>query len=149
MIYRLLYKLLYDAADIRNRVATNIYASNVPAGVKGECIVMRRVSGSPNSYLESESDLATRMVQIDFYSKSATDAESGWELIRNAISGRGPENVQVLNSSGTESTIRLGAINLIRPGDEIDEPHDGSDQWSYRFSGDFEVFHSQNVPTHA
>jgi hypothetical protein len=54
----------------------------------------------------------------------------------------------VLNDVGGETTVAVSSINLLRPGMFLDAPTDGSDAWTKRFSGDFEVFHSQDVPTH-
>jgi hypothetical protein len=147
VIYRLLYKLLHDQADIRDRVGTRIYAENVPAGVQGECIVIRLISGEAQNHLANEADLAQRDVQIDFYAARAAAAESGFELVRLLLSGFSGE-VDVLNDQGSVTAVEVSSINLLRPGMFLDAPTDGTDVWTKRFSGDFEVFHSQDVPTH-
>lgn len=149
MIYRLLYRLLHDAPDIRNRVGTRIFSHNAPAGTKGECIILRRISGTVNSHLTNEATLAQSTMQIDFYAKTARDAESGGELVRMLLSGYQRSAVSVLNLQGTETSVTLDACNLLRPGEVVDEPRDGSDQWSYRSIADYELFYSQDVPTHA
>lgn len=147
MIYRILGKLLRDSADIRDRVATRIYFENAPAKTQGECIIIRNISGSVNNHLTNETGVAQPLVQIDFYAENASKAHSGYQLVRNLLSGyRG--TATYLDDDGEESTAEIQGCNLVRPGALVQEPRDGSDQWSYRYSADFEVFHEQTVPTH-
>lgn len=147
MIYRILYSLLHDSAAIRDRVAFRIYPENAPAKTQGECIVIRQISGSINNHLLNESDCAQMTMQVDFYAESATKAHSGYQLVRNRLSGHSGA-ATYLDDAGEESTSAVSACNLIRPGTLVNEPRDGSDRWSYRVSADFEIFHSQSVPTH-
>lgn len=155
MIYRLLGKLLYDQPDVRNRVGTRIWLENQPAfnslaaDQKGACIIIRNFSGSTETHLTNECDMAMPMVQVDFYDASATKAHSGFELVRRLLSGYGPETVAVLNDEGEEEDVFVSSIILRRPGMYTEEPRNGSDVWVHRYTGDFEVFHSQSVPTHA
>lgn len=148
MIYRILYSLLHGSADIRNRVGARIYPERVPAGVEGECIVVSHVSSEVENHLQNESDCAIPTIQLDFYSNTVTTAESGYQLIRNLLSGfRG--DVVHLGSDGEEETTHISGCNLIGPGMLEEEPADGSDQWIFSYSADFQIFHSQSVPTHA
>lgn len=149
MTYRLLYKLLHDDTEITDRVGTRIYAENAPAKTVGPCIVLRMLSTDPSYHLQNETSVAAVTMQVDYYDSSATLAEVGYQLIRNLLSGRTPANVTVLNELGEEETVRVQAVVTRRGGMLIADPRDGSDRWSYRFSADFELFHSQDVPTHA
>lgn len=145
MIYRLLYKLLHDAAEVRNIVGSRIFAEHAPASTQGACIVLRLLGGSPEYHLGGESDCSVRSVQIDCYEESSTRAETLCEWVRNRLSGfRGSVDVLV---NGEEVATDVHEIRLVRPGALIEEPQDGSDRWSYRWSADYEVFHEQSVPT--
>lgn len=155
MIYRLLGKLMHDQPDIRNRVGTRIWFENQPefnklaADQRGPCIIIRNFSGSAETHLQNECDMAMPMVQIDAYDQTATKAHSLHELIRNLLSGYGPATVSVLNDEGEEEDVRVSSIILRRPGMYTEEPRNGSDVWVHRYTSDYEVFHSQSVPTHA
>ena len=155
MIYRLLGKLMYDQPDIRNRVGSRIWFENQPefnklaADQRGPCIIIRNFSGSAETHLQNECDMAMPMVQIDAYDQSATKAHSLHELIRSLLSGYGPATVSVLNDEGEEEDVRVSSIILRRPGMYTEEPRNGSDVWVHRYTSDYEVFHSQSVPTHA
>lgn len=146
MTYRLIRKLLYDSPAVRSRVATRIFAENAPEKTIGECIIIRNLSGSAEMHMQGETDCAMPMVQIDCYAESPLRAESLWQLVRNRLSGYSG-SVDLLDSEGTEQTVVVSEFALRRPGMFIDEPRDSSDKWSYRYSADFEVFHSQSVPT--
>lgn len=148
MTYRLLYKLLHDSEYIRDRVGSRIFRGNAPAGTKGACIILRRMGATINSHLQNESSVAQQMMQIDFYDDTMARAESGGELLRMRLSCMQRTTVQVLDASGEEIDVIVDSIQLRRPGEVIDEPRDASDKWSYRHSADYEVFHSQAVPTH-
>lgn len=154
MIYRIIGKLLHDSPAIRDRVASRIHFENAPAQdplnptrTMGECIIIRYLSATVNNHLLNESDCAQPMVQIDFYAESVSKAHSGYQAIRNLLSGFNGE-ATLLDDVGTEATTRISACNLIRPGMLLEEPQDSSDKWRYRYSADFEVFHSQSVPSH-
>jgi hypothetical protein len=146
MTYRLIFVLLYESPNVRDRVATRIFAENAPEGTQGECIIVRNLSGSAEMHMQGETDCAMPTIQIDCYAESALRAESLWQLVRNRLSGYSG-SVSVLDSEGIEQAVVVSEFALRRPGHIIDEPHDGSDKWTYRYSGDFEVFHSQSVPT--
>lgn len=147
MIYRILGKLMHDSAAIRNRVGSRIFFENAPAGTQGECIIIRHLSGTANAHLLNESDCAQPMVQIDFYADSSSKAHSGYQLIRERLSGFSGA-ASYLDDDGEEATADVFGVNLLRPGALVNEPRDASDKWSYRFTADFEVFHSQTVPSH-
>lgn len=148
MIYRIIGKLLHDSAAIRDRVGTRIYFEHRPASdpLAGEYIVIRFISGAANNHLENEADCAEGDVQVDFYGQTVTDAERGYSLIRNRLSGFDAE-VTYLGSDGAEASADV-QCNLLRPGMLVSTPADASDQWAYQFSADFQVFYSQTVPTH-
>lgn len=147
MIHRILGKLLHDSAAVRDRVGERIYFEHAPAKTQGECIIIRHVSASANDHLSNESACAQPMVQIDFYADSSVRAHSGYEAVRNLLSGYSGE-ATFLGDDGDEETTRIYGCNLIRPGALVSEPRDASDRWRYRYSADFEVFHTQSVPTH-
>jgi hypothetical protein len=146
---------MHDQADIRSRVGTRIWFENQPAfntlaaEQKGACIIIRNFSGSAETHLQNESSMAMPMVQIDAYDSSVSKAHSLYQLIRNLLSGYGPETVSVLNDDGEEESVRVDAIILRRPGMYTEEPRNGGDVWTHRYTGDFEIFHSQSAPTHA
>jgi len=154
MIYRLLYKLLHDSDDIRNRVGSRIFAENAPAPrldaykrpIPEEYIVLRNFSGSADYHLEAETDCANPTVQIDCHATPATAAESLYQLVRNRLSGFSGV-VDVLGEGGTEEEMTVHECRIIRPGMTVESPRDASDQWSYNHSADFEIYHSQSVPT--
>lgn len=146
MIYRILYKLLHDSEEVRNRVGTRIFAENAPESTQGACIILRNLSGRAESGLDGETDCAMPTLQLDCYDDSATKAESLFQRVRNRLSGyRG--TVEVLDIDNAVTDIDVHEITLLRPGMFIEEPRDASDRWSYRYSGDFEVYHEQSVPT--
>lgn len=155
MIYRLLGKLMYDSPDIRDRVSNRIYfeyapeLKSIPEANRGPCIIIRNFSGQAETHLQNECNCAQPMVQIDCYDTTATKARSLYELVRLRLSGYGATTVEdVLDDDGDEVDIHVSAIILRRPGMYVEEPRDGSDKWSHRYTADFEVFHSQTVPTH-
>lgn len=143
-----MYKLLHDSAEVRNRVGTRIFPEHAPANTQGACIVLRHISGTTIDAVENETGLADNTMQVDFYDETITKCESGYQRIRNRLSAyRG--DVDILGDGGTEETIVVTGINLLRPGALVESPRDGSDKWSCRYSADFQIFHSQDVPTHA
>ena len=148
MIYRVLWKLLHDSEAVRNRVSTRIYGDYKPQDAPpGEYIILRHVSGTPIDAVENETGLADDVMQVDFYGQKVADCKSGYQLIRNRLSGyRG--TVDVLDYDGEEQEVKVTGINLLRKGSLIDLPQDGSDQWACRYSADFQVFYTQTVPTH-
>jgi hypothetical protein len=148
VIYYLLYALLYGCAEIKDRVGTQIYPENAPQGTVGECIVLRKLSGTAHNHLTNEADCVERLIQIDFYGRTVTEAEEGYELIQNLLSGYGPADVDV-ERSGTTTTVRVSTINRMRDSNTVDAPANGSDVWTKQCSCDFQIFHSQPVPTHA
>lgn len=149
MIYRLLYKLLHDAPDVRNIVGTRIYPEHAPAKTQGACIIIRNLSGAAETHLQNECNMAQPMVQLDCYDRTATKARSLYEVVRLRLSGYGATTVEdVLDDDGAEQDIVLSSIILRRPGMYVEEPRDASDNWTHRYTADFEIFHSQTVPTH-
>jgi hypothetical protein len=146
MIYRLLYKLLHDAEEVRNIVGTRIYPEHAPEKSQAACIILRHMSGEAEYHLAGESDCAHGIIQVDCYDASTTKAHRLYQWVRNAISGyRGV--AAVLGDGGTEEDVMVSEITILRPGALVDEPRDASDKWSYRWSADFNVFYSQSVPT--
>jgi iron-sulfur cluster repair protein YtfE (RIC family) len=148
MIYRLLYKMLHDAPEVANVVGARIFAEHAPENTIGACLVLNVISGTINSHLQNESDVAQPMVQVDCYDETPLKAERLYQRVRNLLSGWQPSSIDVLSWEGTDASVRVQAINLIRPGMSIEPPADASDRWKYRYSADFEVFHTQDVPTH-
>jgi hypothetical protein len=154
--YRLLGKMLYDSAAIKHRVSTRIYfeyapeLKSIPVDQRGDCLILRKLSSTPETHLQNECDMAMPMYQIDSYSSSQTKAESLHELVRNRLSGFGPSLVEdVLDSEGIESDVWVSAIVLESDYGYIEQPRDASDKWTHRFVALYKVFHSQPVPTHA
>lgn len=155
MIYRLLGKMMYDSPDIKNRVSSRIYfeyapeLKKIPLDQRGPCIVIRKVSGTAETHLQNECDKYAARMQIDCYDSTPTNAESLNELVRLKLSGFGPATVEgVLGSDGNEHDIRVDSIIRGTDGMYTDEPRDGSDKWTHRYLTEYEVFHSQSVPTH-
>lgn len=155
MIYRLLGKLMYDSPDIRDRVGTRIYfeyapeLKAIPVDQRGPCIIIRNFSGSAETHLQNECGMAMPMVQVDCYDASSSKAHSLYELVRLRLSGFGPDTVDdVLDDDGDTVDVFVAAIVLRRPGMYVEQPRDASDKWTHRYTADFEVFHSQSVPTH-
>ncbi len=147
MIYRLIYKLLYDAPGVRDRVGTRIYARQSPAGVTGENIVISLVGGTIHNHVSNECSVGERMVQVSFFADSAVLAESGFELVRLRMSGFADE-LEVLDPTGTPRDYTVQA-NLVAANDSVGSPQNASDRWAHQHSGDFQVFFEQDVPTHA
>lgn len=150
MIYRILYSLLHESANIRDKVGTRIWAENAPAGEppkKDEpYLVLKNFSGSAESHMAGESDCAMPMIQIDCHDKTANLAEQLYQRVRNRVSGfRG--TVDVVDDDSIPTTVAIHEIKLLRPGMTIESPQDASDRWSYNHSADFDVFHEQSVPT--
>jgi len=148
--------MLYESAAVRNRVSSRIYfehapeLKSIPVDQRGDCIIIRKLSSNPETHLQNECDMAQPTMQIDAYSTSPTKAESLHELIRNRLSGFGPAMVEdVLDSEGNEVDVWVSSIVLRRDNGYIEDPRDASDKWTHRFTADYEVFHSQSVPTHA
>ena len=146
MIYRLLYRLLYDSPDVRDRVGTRIYPERAPASVVRPFIVLRFAGSTVNAHLSNETGLAERLMQIDYFDDTASGAESGMERVRLLLSGYSGD-VDVLDDLGDEQTLSV-VVNLDDVGLIPYAPQDGSDKWIYRASTEAQVFHSQDVPTH-
>jgi hypothetical protein len=146
VIYRLGYKLLYDGADVRDRVATRIYAGQAPGGVAGEHIVMKVVGSQIHNHLTNEAAIGERMLQVSFFADTAVKAESGFELVRLRMSGFDDE-LEMLDPAGETRNYSIQA-NLVAANDQVSSPQDASDRWAHQHSGDFQVFFEQDVPTH-
>ena len=150
MICKALYKLLHDSAGVRDRVGTRIYADYAPQGSTGECIVLRELSEGPEYHLQNEADCLSTTVQLDYYSNAPMKARSGFRLVRSLLSGRGGPGDDVAHEDehGASVTTHLSSIVIRRAGALPEDPRDGSTEWRHRYSGDFEIFHSQTAPTH-
>lgn len=153
MIYRLIAKLLYESAAIRDRVHTRIHFERAPQhrpgepiGTIEERIVIGGLGGSADYHLLAECDSANPVIEVACTSDSSTKANSLYELVRNRLSGyRG--TVEVLDDLGIMQEIDVHEITIVRLGMLVEQPADASDQAPYRCSGDFSVFHEQSVPT--
>jgi hypothetical protein len=108
--------------------------------------VMSIVGGEIHNHLTNECGLGERMVQVAFYADTAVAAESGFELVRLRMSGF-KDDLEVLDPTGTPRDYTVQA-NLVRPGDLASPPQNASDKWAHQYSGDFQVFFEQDVPTH-
>jgi hypothetical protein len=153
--YRLLGKMLYDSAAVKNRVSTRIYFEHapelrsIPVDQRGDCLIIRKLGSSPETHLTNECDMAAPMYQIDSYSTSPTKAESLHGLVRNRLSGFGPDTItDVLDDEGELSDVFVSSVVMMRNNGYVEEPRDGSDKWTHRYTADYQVFHSQSVPTH-
>ena len=135
MIYRLLYKLLHDSAEVRNVVGSRIYAEHAPDSSQGACIILRVLSGDAHYHLTAESDCANPTVQVDCYDETTTKAHRLYQHVRNRLSGYSG-SVDVLDEDGTETSVVVSELTILRPGALVDEPRDASDRWSCRWSAD-------------
>lgn len=146
MNYHIVYQLIQDSQDLRDRVAHRVYPERAPKGTAVDYVVIRHVSGNVEYSLQNEIDCANPTFQLDYYAKTATLATSGFRLLRNRLSAyRGTVTVNV---DGTPTDIAVDSILCRRPGIVIEEPIDGSDQWTIRSSSVWEMFYQQSVPTH-
>ena len=147
MIYRIIGRLLHESEAVRNLVADRIFFEVSPAKVTGEFIVLSLTTTTVHNHLQNESDCAEPMVQVDFYAADASRAYSGFQAIHNRLSGFSG-SVEYLADDGDYDTTRVSSCNLISHRSLTLRPEDASDKWRFRYSGDFQVFHSQAVPTH-
>jgi hypothetical protein len=131
---------LLDDEDVRHVVAERCYAGRVPEGVKGAVIVLQLITRQHHYHLGNEADVVEPTVQIDCYEATSALAEELAEHVRNRLSGcRG----------ATAGDMTLQTAIIISDSSSTEEPRDKSDRWIYRVSVDYQIFHSQSVPTHA
>lgn len=151
MIHRVVGKFLNDSENVRNQLADTtpspgLYFERAPSGVEGKHIIVSNISGQAFNHLTNEASVGNAILQINCYGKHTTQAEQLYQAVRNRISGYQGE-VTFLTDDGTEDTVKI-AVVMMRPGMEINDPEDASDEWSYGMSADFSVIYEQTAPTH-
>lgn len=149
MIERVLYAFLRDSEDIRNVVGSRIYAGYAPANTKGPVIILRVISRSRQGKysLQNETDVTEAVVQIDCYEERASLAFELFENVRKRLSGYYGEVTHV-SSTGEETTTYIHSATILREDAVYEVRQDASDKWIDRYSADFQIIHTQPVPTH-
>ncbi|MCA9232502.1 MAG: DUF3168 domain-containing protein [Planctomycetales bacterium] len=137
MIEKDLKTYLQASAAISDVVGTRIYSSRVAQGIKGALIVLRNITSQREYTLTGEVGVKLSTVQIDAYDQTSVKAQALAEKIRNRLSGY----------AGAAGDITIQAATIIAERALRDTPVDASDQWTFRYSMDFDIWHTQSVPT--
>ena len=132
-----LRQLWIDDDDIRNRINGRVYAGRVPDSGKMPCVVVGIISTERKYHLGGEAGANEAIVQVDVYGDSISEVDQIAELIRNRTSG-------YCGNAGEEF---ISEAMIIRESDTAQQPKDGSSNWIYRHSRDFQVFYKVPVPT--
>lgn len=149
MIERALQTFLRNDDDIRDIVGQNVYAWNLPQGVKGPCILLTQISTLERYYSNvNEVDLVAAVVQIDMYEDRPSSVRRLAEHVRNRLSGY-YGGIEHLSDDGGLTTTTVATCKILRDQPLAELPLDSSDKWRYRYSADYLIHHSQSVPSHA
>ena len=130
-------QLWIDSDAIRDKIDGRIYAGRVPDGGKMPCVVLQTISVNRFYHLGGEADISEATIQADVYGESYKDVHDIAELIRNRTSGY----------SGAAGDETIDSALIIRDGETVQQPSDGSGKWIYRHSRDFQVFYTTTVPS--
>jgi len=125
-----------DSDAIRDKIDGRVYAGRVPDGGKMPCVVLQTISTMRNYHLGGEAAISTAVMQADIYGESYSDVSDIAELIRNRTSGY----------SGSAGDETIAEVTIIREGETVQQPVDGSGKWTYRHSRDFNIFYTTTVP---
>lgn len=141
MIEQVFRDKLRDSAEIRNRVDGKVFASNIPQGTTGECILIEYISGDHFYHLGGEVAPRKTILRFSCHASNASAADSLSELVRNLISGfRGAV------TGSAAATIQC-CLNIGDVGADQVIPSDASDKWTHRFASDYEITYLTTVPT--
>ena len=127
-----------DSDDIRDRIDGRVYSGRVPDKGKLPCIVLEIISTSRIYSTKNETGLTESIIQVDIYGDTNTEVDQLAELVRNRTSGY----------SGCAGDETIKDVLIIRESQTREQPKDGSGDWVYRFSTDYQVFYVTAVPTH-
>lgn len=126
-----------DSDDIRDRIDGRVYAGRVPDKGSYPCVTIQTISQIRNYHLGGEAGISTAVVQVDVWADTYTEADEIAELIRNRTSG--------YQGAAGDEVIREATI--VREGETIQQPKDGSGKWQYSHSRDFRIFYETAIPT--
>ena len=138
MITTKIRNFLVDSPDVRNRIDGRVYAGRVPDGGQYPCVVQQIVNTEPAFCTVNESGASSSIVTLDVYGKSQNEVDEVSSLIRNRLSGY----------IGCMGNHDLTSARMISSQNMIERPLDGSSEWIYRNSIDYEFYYHSPIPNH-
>lgn len=121
---------------IQDRIGEHVYASRRPARSDSAhtAVTIRQISADLEVPLIGETDTLTSILQVDVWTRSG---DADW---RARITGK-LIRIACNNFVGWWGTERITGCLVRRQGELPSAPGDGTDDWSFRYSMDFEVKH--------
>ena len=139
MIEEELRTYLKGFAAIRDATPGGCWPGKSPAKVRGDRLILRKVTGDTQYSIVNELAKTGVTMQIDAYSSSPAKARDLHHLVRNVLSGY----------RGDAGDVSIEGTQIVSERATEEEPEDGSDKWTHRYSADYFFFHTQTAPTHA
>ena len=139
MITETLRNFLIDSADVRDKIDGRIYAGRVPEGGRYPCIVQQILNTEPAYCTLNESGTSDSIVTLDVYGNSQVEVDTISNSVRNRLSGY--EDFYGIDK------VRLDA-RMISSQNLINRPVDGSSNWIYQNSMDYQIYYNNPIPTH-
>jgi len=133
-----LYIYLRDNPGVKAAVSDRIYPLRAPDTATLPYITIQRVTNGQEQQMLASADLSSPQFQIDCWASSSPSLESTSEAVRKALDG--------FTGQMIETDIRR--ISLTNETDDVEFLEDGSDQFVYRDTMQFEVWYKRgSVPT--
>ena len=129
---------LVGKSSVTDLVGTRIYPAVLPQSATLPACVYSVISSVPNDCIAGSSGSVTASVQVDVYSDSHITSNNIAEQIRLVTQG-------YFGSMGDEF---VGGVRLENKYEMYERPVDGSDLGRHRCLLNFEITHTNTIPTY-
>lgn len=138
MIVKAFQTYLESISGITAKVSTRIYPHHLPKTPKTYPVITHQLVDNDHlHHIGSASGSSTARIQVDCWGQTMADVETLAEAVRAALQGY----------SGAMGAITVSFVQLAGERDLHEPPKEGSNQWLYRRSMDFQVKYKESVPT--
>lgn len=133
-----LYGHLTGDAGISALVSTRVFQHQAPTSAALDRITFTRVANEHENHLLGGAGLSRTLYQIDVWAVSGKRALAIAEAIRASLDGFIGKLMGTVN-------VRYAFLNNER--DSIEKPVDGSEDSVFRISQDYNITHTESIPT--
>ena len=128
---------LVGKTSVTDEVGTRIYPGVLPQDATLPAAVYNVVFAEPHDVLTGSSGSVTSTVQVDIYSDSHISSNSAGEAIRLVTQGY----------SGSMGSETINAVRLTNRNETYEPPTDGSDLGRHRVLLEFDITHTNTIPS--
>lgn len=138
------YHHLSNDTTVAGLVSARIYVDVAPSSVAGlNHITFQLISGTHEHHMTAAAGLTRKRVQVDVWATNSVSRDGISEAVREALDGyRG-------DMGATGSTVDVRMCHLVNETDGYESPVMGTEFGLFRRTMDWEIWHSESVPTFA